>query len=152
MAMKQHKVRSLLGIVAVLVLGGSVLAAGMMMNRSMARHHQGMMGGIPEPYRDMRNPLPRTREIVAQGQELFQANCAACHGPRGYGDGPAGKALSPPPANLNRLMKMRMMARDNYLIWTLSEGGKAFQTAMPAFKETLSEEERWKIIWFLRTL
>ncbi len=152
MAMKQHKVRSLLGIVAVLVLGGSVLAAGMMMNRSMARHHQGMMGGIPEPYRDMRNPLPRTREIVAQGQELFQANCAACHGPRGYGDGPAGKALSPPPANLNRLMKMRMMARDNYLIWTISEGGKAFQTAMPAFKETLSEEERWKIIWFLRTL
>ncbi|EGV49839.1 hypothetical protein Rifp1Sym_fr00060 [endosymbiont of Riftia pachyptila (vent Ph05)] len=49
-------------------------------------------------------------------------------------------------------MQMRMMARDNYLIWTISEGGKRFNTAMPAFKETLGIEDRWKIIHFLRTL
>ncbi len=31
------------------------------------------------------------------GNTLFQANCATCHGPGGKGDGPVGKALNPPP-------------------------------------------------------
>lgn len=31
------------------------------------------------------------------GNALFQANCATCHGPGGKGDGPVGKALQPPP-------------------------------------------------------
>lgn len=31
------------------------------------------------------------------GNTLFQANCATCHGPGGKGDGPVGKALQPPP-------------------------------------------------------
>jgi len=141
-----------LGALALLLAADVALAAGMMMNRSMARHHQGMMVGVPEPYRNMRNPMPATDEVITQGARLYQANCAACHGKQGYGDGPAGKQLSPRPANLNHFMKMRMMARDNYLIWTISEGGKRFSTAMPAFKETLSEEDRWKIIHFLRRL
>jgi mono/diheme cytochrome c family protein len=141
-----------MGAMTLLLAAGVALAAGMMMNQSMARHHQGMMVGVPEPYSGMGNPLPASEEAISQGAQLYQANCAACHGKQGYGDGPAGKQLSPQPANLNRFMKMRMMARDNYLIWTISEGGKRFNTAMPAFKETLSEEDRWKIIHFLRRL
>jgi mono/diheme cytochrome c family protein len=127
-------------------------AQGMMMNPSMARHRQGMMFGLPEPYRNMRNPLPATNEVLNQGAQLYQTYCAACHGKQGYGDGPAGKQLSPPPANLSHFMRMRMMARDNYLIWAISEGGKQFNTAMPGFSETLSEQDRWKIVHFLRTL
>lgn len=137
---------------ALLLVIGATLAAGMMMNHSMARHHQGMMVGVPEPYRDMRNPLSASDEMVVEGGQLFQANCAVCHGKLGYGNGPAAEKLSPRPSNLNAFMKMRMMARDNYLFWTISEGGKRFNTAMPAFKDSLSEKDRWKIIRFLRTL
>ncbi|KRT54372.1 c-type cytochrome [endosymbiont of Ridgeia piscesae] len=140
------------GLGALALVTGVTLAGGMMMNHSVARHHQGMRVGVPEPYRDMRNSLPESDAVIAEGEQLYQANCAACHGKQGYGDGPAGKPLSPRPANLNHFMQMRMMARDNYLIWTISEGGKRFNTAMPAFKETLGEEDRWKIIHFLRTL
>ncbi|RDH89831.1 MAG: hypothetical protein DIZ77_03285 [endosymbiont of Seepiophila jonesi] len=128
-----------LSALALLLITGATLAAGMMM-------------GVPEPYRDMRNPLSASDKVVAEGGQLFQVNCAVCHGKRGYGNGPAAEQLSPRPANLSNFMKMRMMARDNYLIWTISEGGRRFNTAMPAFKESLSEEERWKIIHFLRTL
>lgn len=33
-------------------------------------------------------------------QELYDHNCAGCHGAKGEGDGPAAKALAPHPANL----------------------------------------------------
>jgi len=38
------------------------------------------------------------------------------------------------------------------ITWIISEGGKDFNAAMPAFKEALSEKQKWKIIQFLRTL
>ena len=44
------------------------------------------------------------------------------------------------------------MATDGYLFWSISEGGIPIQTAMPAFKGSLSEEEIWKIIIYLREM
>jgi mono/diheme cytochrome c family protein len=35
----------------------------------------------------------------SQGQSLFNDKCAMCHGRDGTGNGPAGMAFSPPPAN-----------------------------------------------------
>ena len=124
---------------------------GGMMKMSMVRHQLMMRQGLDPAYRGTRNPLPDTPEIRAQGETLFKANCAACHGDQGHGDGPAAKGLQPPPADLTRLMKMPM-ASDAYLLWTISEGGQPVGSAMPAFKESLSREEIWKIVRYLRTL
>jgi mono/diheme cytochrome c family protein len=44
------------------------------------------------------------------------------------------------------------MASDGYLMWTLSEGGASLGSAMPAFKTTLGETDRWKVVHYLRTL
>jgi mono/diheme cytochrome c family protein len=41
-----------------------------------------------------------TPELLAQGRTAFGKFCASCHGPNGQGDGPAAKALKPPPRNL----------------------------------------------------
>ncbi|MGI9414631.1 MAG: c-type cytochrome [Hyphomicrobiales bacterium] len=41
------------------------------------------------------------------------------------------------------------MITDGYLMWTLLEGGEPLETAMPAFKEVLSDSERWQIIRYL---
>ncbi len=38
-----------------------------------------------------------------EGQALFQANCALCHGVSGKGDGASGAGLSPPPADLTMI-------------------------------------------------
>ncbi len=132
--------------------GNSSAANMMMMDHSPYRHHQSMRGGIPAPYSNMQNPLPASAGNQQGGAELFQQFCATCHGSQGMGDGPAGKALTPRPANLTRFIRMPMLSRDNYLMWTISDGGAQFKTAMPAFKSVISDEDRWRIIHFLRTL
>jgi len=124
---------------------------GGMMGSAMQRHRGSMMGGIPAAYRSLRNPLPPDPSILSEGRFLYQAHCAACHGNGGLGDGPAAAGLSTPPANL-RWTLSRPMASDGYLMWAISEGGGAFRTPMPAFKDALSDNDRWKIIRFLRTL
>jgi len=40
-----------------------------------------------------------------RGPDLFRAHCAACHGPEGKGNGPAGAALKTKPADLTLLAK-----------------------------------------------
>ena len=134
---------------------GPGMMRGMMQGRRMGnpvRHRRVMMGGgVPAPYARMRNPLKPTRANIAAGRRLYAENCASCHGARGRGDGEAGKDLTPPPANLAFTMRMPI-ASDGFLMWTISEGGEKLGTAMPAFKDALSEKERWQIILYLRTL
>jgi mono/diheme cytochrome c family protein len=120
------------------------------MEGSMPRHRQFMMGGIPEPYASMVNPLPTTAEVIARGRAVFEQSCASCHGTEGLGNGEAGRELSPPPADLAMLVRMPMMRDDRYLFWAISEGGAAFGTAMPAFKDRLSAEEIWSVVRFLQ--
>jgi len=117
----------------------------------MGRHHQMMMGGVPQAYAGRHNPLAYSAENLAQGARLYRENCAACHGDQGRGDGPAANSLNPPPADLAWLMRMPM-TQDDYLYWRISEGGARFGSAMPAFKGRLSESDRWKIIQFLKQL
>jgi len=42
------------------------------------------------------------------------------------------------------------MAVDEYMLWSISEGGVNFQTEMPAFKNELSQDEIWKIVAYMR--
>jgi len=115
----------------------------------MARHWTFMHAGIPSEYRGMRSPLAPTSADLQAGSALYQKNCAICHGPEGMGDGEAAMTLNPSPALLAYMIQMPMSV-DEYLMWTISEGGKAFGTAMPAFKDTLTAEEIWKVIAYMR--
>ena len=67
----------------------------------------------------------------------------------GLGEG--AEDLDPKPADLIMMTSMPMaMATDSFFWWTIADGGEALETAMPAFKEVLSEDERWKIFRALR--
>ncbi len=117
---------------------------------SMRRHHYIMNNGLPREYRSLENPLRATGPIVADGERIYEQNCASCHGQTGIGDGPAGKALRPKPANLMHLGRMSMMANDGYLYWAIAEGGKVVNSDMPAFKDALSDNEIWSAIHYIR--
>ena len=85
---------------------------------------------------------------VANGMLLYGESCAVCHGVAGYGDGPAAADLKPKPADLTARHAASHTVGELY--WWLSHGIK--ETAMPGFKESFSEDERWDLINFLRAL
>lgn len=115
----------------------------------MARHWAFMHEGVGAEYRGQRNPFGVSAEAVDEGRGLYATHCSICHGARGLGDGQIANSLSPSPALLAFLVQTPMAA-DEFLLWSISEGGQAFETSMPAFNEVLSREEIWKIISFLR--
>lgn len=119
-------------------------------NGGTARNHAAMMGGVPAPYTTLSNPLPRTRATVERGAKVYAANCAACHGETGLGDGPAGRGLSPPPYNLAWLSRMPIGNWDPFMFWTVEEGGAPLGSAMPAFKDSLSKEDAWAVIAYIQ--
>ena len=117
---------------------------------SMPRMHFAMMSGVPAPYNSMTNPLPRNHETVERGTTIYEKNCASCHGTTGLGDGPVGRTLSPPPANLAFLPQMPMVQWDPFMYWTVAEGGAQFGSAMPAFKDALSKDEIWAVVAYIQ--
>ena len=100
---------------------------------------------VPAEYAGKTNPYGV--EAASQGADIFQTNCEMCHGPQGHGDGPAGQSLEPKPRNLAELQKQ---VSDDYLFWRINEGKPG--TAMIAWKGTLSENQIWEIVAFIRSL
>ncbi|MGD9502590.1 MAG: cytochrome c [Methyloceanibacter sp.] len=104
---------------------------------------------FPEEYVTTQNDVGYTVNAIAAGGPLFAAHCSQCHGKSGLGNGDLASALSPSPALLAYMIQ-QPIAIDQYLLWTISEGGKPFGTSMPAFKKELSREQIWQIVAYLR--
>lgn len=120
-------------------------------------HHAGMemrheeQGGMsehwmaPDEAAKHPNPIPADRASIERGGKLFQTHCAACHGPRGRGDGPAAAALTPRPPDL-AVMGWRHPPGD--LAWKIGNG----RGPMPAWKAVLQERDIWDLVNFIRNL
>jgi len=78
-------------------------------------------------------------DALALGKNIYDANCAACHGADGVG-----KVLGASDFTDLRYMDDRA-PRDLYLIITQGKG------SMPAWQGRLTQDERWAVIDFLRT-
>lgn len=104
----------------------------------------------PPEYAGKTNPYAGDAAAIAEGKELYNVNCATCHGETGAGDGPAGASLDPKPANLITAAKE---ASEDYEFWIVSEGGAAAgrSASMAAYKGVLTEDEIWKILAYIDT-
>ena len=51
--------------------------------------------------------LPTHAVDLARGKAMFEQDCAQCHGPRGAGDGPRAKEITPPPVAIGSAEKTR---------------------------------------------
>ena len=118
---------------------------------SILRHRYVMHNGIDPKYAKTRNPLVESDANLREGKTLFEKSCVTCHGTSGRGNGPAAKRLSPAPADLTAVIRMPITS-DAYLNWTIAEGGVPLKSAMPPFKASLSSDEIWKLVLYLRTL
>ncbi len=102
---------------------------------------------VPAREAQKKNPLSVSDPYsVAVGKETYQHECMACHGEAGRGDGPAAAHMDPKPADLTT---GRIAAQtDGALAWKIGTG----HPPMPSFKAIVSEDGRWHVVCYLRTL
>lgn len=102
---------------------------------------------VPEEAAEVRNPIEADEESVELGRRLYADHCAVCHGETGEGDGPTAASLDPAPADLHEDHVQDLS--DGALFYIVSHGRP--ESAMPAWEGTLTEEERWHVVNFMRT-
>lgn len=105
----------------------------------------------PPEYAGKTNPLASDKRAIENGKITYLVYCASCHGEQGQGDGPSAAALNPRPQVLST---HQSDLSDGHLYWRIAEGGASepFKSAMPSWKNALSERQIWEVVAFLRTL
>lgn len=102
----------------------------------------------PARERARANPLPDSPEAVARGRALFRRHCTSCHGQTGKGDGPAS-------AEARDLTDPAVQARltDGEISWKIGTGRKKDdEMVMPSFARQIGEQDRWRLVRYVRTL
>jgi putative copper export protein/mono/diheme cytochrome c family protein len=134
-------VRRWIGLVAVLAAGGIAWFA--LPSLSLL-----LVDAYPTTY--YASPDGFAATSIVQGAALYPNHCAVCHGAAGRGDGPAAAGLPTPPANLTA--PHLWMHGDGELFWWLTHGIETpeGQPAMPGFAGSLSEDDRWALIDYIR--
>ncbi|HEV3177294.1 MAG TPA: CopD family protein, partial [Stellaceae bacterium] len=121
-----------------IALGGAVALAGLALGGVALSE-----AAVPTIY--LNSPLPYSVATVAAGAHTFAEQCVACHGPYGYGDGPAAASLLVKPADLARQHVGHHT--DGTFFWWIGHGkGK---DAMPAFGDLLDDQQRWELVGYL---
>lgn len=101
-------------------------------------------GGLPV------NPILPDAASIATGAALYQTNCVPCHGVTGKGNGPVGLTLNPRPADLT--VHTAPGAHPDGRLYEWISNGFPGNAVMPAFRKFLTDDERWHLVNYIRTL
>lgn len=85
---------------------------------------------------------------LERGKAIYEQRCVVCHGPEGRGDGVQAPFLSPRPASL---ISAATSAKTDQELLRVIANGKS-RTAMPAWKDILSEDEQRDVLRYIRSL
>jgi len=112
---------------------------------------------IPFAYEKLTNPFRNADgtvdpAVIEEGRVLFQINCRPCHGTPADGQGPMAYGFRLKPANFRSEDTIATVI-EAYAFWRIKEGGiglpaegSPWDSAMPAWKDELSDDQIWKII------
>ena len=107
---------------------------------------------LPEDADKTKNPTASSPESIAKGKELYmersKGNCVFCHGETGAGNEANLARLRRKPADLTNKERMTAMT-DGEVFWKISKG---IQGIMPAGEKRMTEEERWHVVNYVRTI
>jgi mono/diheme cytochrome c family protein len=112
---------------------------------------------IPFDYQSLTNPYRNPDgtvdpAVIEEGRMLYQLNCRPCHGTPADGNGPLAYGFRLRPANFRSEDTIATVV-EAYAFWRIKEGGiglppegSPWDSAMPAWKDELTDDQIWKII------
>jgi mono/diheme cytochrome c family protein len=102
-------------------------------------------------------PPPVTPERIARGKQLYaDAECLACHGERGRGDGPSAQTLKDnrelpiAATDLTRPERFKSGSRPEDVYRTLVTGLAG--TPMPSYGDSLEPDQTWDLVYYVLSL
>lgn len=93
--------------------------------------------------------VPAQPPLLPRGADIYQRECASCHGRAGRGDGPAAGGLDPAPTDLSEFESLRGTSPLDFYR-RISSGTPG--TAMPAYEGRLTSEDRWAVALYASVL
>ena len=107
---------------------------------------QGKEWTAPPEAAKEKNPIGSDAASIEAGKTIYKKSCNDCHGKKGKGDGPKSAELDKVPGDFTKAdMKKET---DGELFWKITQGKKP----MPSLKKELTEEQRWQVINYVRSL
>jgi mono/diheme cytochrome c family protein len=106
-----------------------------------------ILGDTPEAFPIMKNPITDKAASANRGEKLFVNNCVKCHGFTGNGYGTVAHGFTTWPRQL-WAWNNTGEETDGYLFWFITNG----RSDMPPWGLILSENERWDLINYIKTL
>jgi mono/diheme cytochrome c family protein len=101
----------------------------------------------PESAKKAKNPVQNNAENLAIGKSLYAKHCRSCHGKAGEGDGTKAAELETFPGDFTTAEFQAQT--DGEIFYKTTEG----RDDMPEFKKKIaSDEDRWILVNFVRTL
>ena len=111
---------------------------------------------LENPLRKLQTEDPEAfKEQVKAGGNIYIQNCQYCHGDKLDGKGPFASAVNPLPVSFQDVTTIAQLT-ESYLFWRIATGGPSLPkeatpwiSAMPIWKNFLTEEEIWQVILYL---
>jgi mono/diheme cytochrome c family protein len=102
---------------------------------------------VPAAEKEIKNPLTASEANLNAAKQIYDDKCVNCHGDKGKGDGSDAMMYDPAPEDLTDAAKMSNKT-DGELYYQITEGRKP----MPSYKKKLTDEQRWQLVLFVRSL
>ena len=97
----------------------------------------------------LKNPVAADAASIAAGKQVYDKNCASCHGPTGLGDGKMGEQLNPKPSNLTDA-EWKHGPSDGEIFTVIKDGIKG--SPMKSFNSKMTTKQIWDVVNYVRSL
>lgn len=122
-------------IAMVLVLGISATSTG----------QQSKPWEVPAKFKTMQNPVKSDEASILAGKDLYNKNCASCHGKTGLGDGPKSKGLKTPISSFVKAEYQNQSDGDQFYKTKFGRG------EMTKYEGKIDDNGIWQIVNYMRT-
>jgi len=129
------------------VLAASVVVCAVATGSSVMAQTPGP-SAVPAKAKRMKAEVPPSPEAIEDGKGLYMKYCRSCHGEDGSGGRANAKGIKP--SNLTDREWVRGSS-EGTIFWVIQNGVPP-SYHMRGFKGTLSDENIWKVVHYVRSL